>query len=112
MIQTIGLIISVYAIARIVQVPLEMGATQGGWVALPYKVRFFAVVAGAIGGKDESAMRTLWHAIFPKHSSVLSVQRAMCSFHTICPDPVREWRCEQGVRAMLWRNHHLSNSSP
>jgi len=45
MLQIIGLIVAVYAIARIVQVPLEMTATKDVWLGMPHFARV-AIVFG------------------------------------------------------------------
>lgn len=45
MLQTIGLIVAVYAMARIVQVPLEMTATREVWMGMPHFARV-AIVFG------------------------------------------------------------------
>ena len=45
MLQLIGLIVAVYAMVRVVQVPIEMTATKDEWLGLPFKTRFF-ILAG------------------------------------------------------------------
>jgi hypothetical protein len=37
MLQIIGLIVAVYAIARLIQVPVEMTAGKEDWLGLPFK---------------------------------------------------------------------------
>lgn len=48
MLQIIGLIVAVYAMVRVIQVPIEMTATKDEWLGLPFKVRFF-ILAGISG---------------------------------------------------------------
>lgn len=48
MLQIIGLIVAVYAIVRVIQVPIEMTATKDEWLGLPFKTRFF-ILAGISG---------------------------------------------------------------
>ena len=50
MLQTIGLIVAVYAMVRVVQVPIEMTATKEEWLGLPFKVRFFILVGVSAAG--------------------------------------------------------------
>lgn len=45
MLQVIGLIVAVYAMVRVVQVPIEMTSTKEEWLGLPFTVRFF-ILAG------------------------------------------------------------------
>lgn len=45
MLQIIGLIVAIYAMARIVQIPLEMTARHDDFMGVPFMTRFF-VVAG------------------------------------------------------------------
>lgn len=45
MVQTIGLIIAVYAVARLVQVPIEFTRGQEKWFGMPLFARFVAVAA-------------------------------------------------------------------
>ena len=48
MLQVIGLIVAVYAMIRVVQVPIEMTATKEEWLGLPFKLRFF-ILSGISG---------------------------------------------------------------
>lgn len=48
MLQIIGLIVAVYAMVRVIQVPIEMTATKDEWLGLPFKTRFF-ILAGISG---------------------------------------------------------------
>jgi len=48
MLQIIGLIVAVYAMIRLVQVPIEMSAGKEDWLGTPFKLRFF-ILAGASG---------------------------------------------------------------
>ncbi len=50
MLQVIGLIVAVYAMVRVVQVPIEMTATKEEWLGLPFKVRFFILAGVSAGG--------------------------------------------------------------
>ena len=50
MLQVIGLIIAVYAMVRVVQVPIEMTATKEVWLGLPFQVRFFILAGISAGG--------------------------------------------------------------
>jgi len=45
MLQVIGLIVAVYAMVRVVQVPIEMTANREEWLGLPFRTRFF-ILAG------------------------------------------------------------------
>jgi hypothetical protein len=46
--QIIGLIVAVYALVRLAQVPVEMTVGKETWLGFPFQVRFLAV-AGASG---------------------------------------------------------------
>ena len=48
MLQVIGLIVAVYTMIRLVQVPVEMSAAKEDWLGMPFKLRFF-ILAGASG---------------------------------------------------------------
>jgi len=48
MLQVIGLIVAVYAMIRVIQIPIEMTATQDQWLGLPFNVRLF-ILAGISG---------------------------------------------------------------
>lgn len=39
MLQVIGLIVAVYAMVRVIQVPIEMTAGREEWLGLPFKTR-------------------------------------------------------------------------
>ena len=39
MLQTIGLIIAVYTMVRVIQIPIEMTATKEDYLGLPFKIR-------------------------------------------------------------------------
>ena len=45
MLQVIGLIVAVYAMVRVVQVPIEMTANREEWLGLPFMARFY-ILAG------------------------------------------------------------------
>ncbi|MSQ94418.1 MAG: hypothetical protein EXR98_07665 [Gemmataceae bacterium] len=48
MLKVIGMIVAVYAMIRVIQVPIEMTATKEEWLGLPFKIRFF-ILAGISG---------------------------------------------------------------
>ncbi|WP_020470881.1 hypothetical protein [Zavarzinella formosa] len=48
MFQVIGLIIAVYAMIRMIQIPIEMTAGREDWLGMPFKIRFF-IIAGVSG---------------------------------------------------------------
>lgn len=50
MLQVIGLIVAVYAMIRVVQVPIEMTATKEEWLGMPFKVRFIILTAISVCG--------------------------------------------------------------
>lgn len=50
MLQVIGLIVAVYAMVRVVQVPIEMTAGREEWLGLPFKTRFFILAGISAGG--------------------------------------------------------------
>ena len=50
MLQVIGLIVAVYAMVRVVQVPIEMTAAREEWLGLPFKLRFFILAGISAGG--------------------------------------------------------------
>lgn len=50
MLQVIGLIVAVYAIVRVLQVPIEMTATKEIWLGMPFMVRFIILTAISGGG--------------------------------------------------------------
>ncbi len=45
MLQIIGLIIAVYAMVRLIQVPIEMSAVKDVWLGMPFLVRFLILAA-------------------------------------------------------------------
>lgn len=45
MLQIIGLIVVIYAMARMVHIPIEMSGSKEVWLGLPFLVRFF-ILAG------------------------------------------------------------------
>jgi hypothetical protein len=47
---SVVLIVVVYAIARLIQVPLEMSANQELWLKLPYMTRVFIVAGVSLAG--------------------------------------------------------------
>ena len=50
MLQVIGLIVAVYAMVRVIQVPIEMTANKEEWLGLPFTVRFFILAGVSAGG--------------------------------------------------------------
>ena len=50
MIQTIGLIIAVYAIIRLIQVPVEMTGRHDMWTKLPFNARLGCVFGLSVIG--------------------------------------------------------------
>lgn len=50
MLQVIGLIVAVYAMVRVVQVPIEMTAGREEWLGLPFNVRFFILAGVSAAG--------------------------------------------------------------
>ena len=59
MLQVIGLIVAVYAMIRVVQVPIEMTATKEEWLGVPFKVRFFVLSAISLAGLMALGLLTL-----------------------------------------------------
>lgn len=59
MLQIIGLIVAAYAMARLIQVPLEMSASAEEWLGLPLWVRFMIVAGVSIIGLLVLALLTL-----------------------------------------------------
>lgn len=50
MLQVIGLIVAVYAMVRVIQVPIEMTAGREEWLGLPFKIRFFILTGVSAAG--------------------------------------------------------------
>lgn len=59
MLQIIGLIVAVYAMVRVVQVPIEMTATREEWLGIPFKVRFFILSGISLAGLMALGLLTL-----------------------------------------------------
>lgn len=45
MIKIIGFMVAIYAMARMLQIPIEMSGSKDVWLGLPFQVRFF-ILAG------------------------------------------------------------------
>lgn len=50
MLQIIGLIVAVYAAARLAQVPVEMTARKEEWLGTPFALRFWYVAVVSLAG--------------------------------------------------------------
>ena len=59
MVQTIGLIVAVYAMARLMQVPIEAATEDGSWFSVPYGMRVSIVAGISLFGIGVLVMLTL-----------------------------------------------------
>ncbi len=59
MLQVIGLIVAVYAMIRVLQVPIEMTATKEEWLGFPFNVRFFILAGISLVGLMVLGLLTL-----------------------------------------------------
>ncbi len=89
MLQIIGLIVAVYAMVRLIQVPIEMTGAKEELIGLTFKVRFFIVAAMSAFGFLILGILTLILLLAPSNPFSLKPAPKRISY-------VSRWLCPEG----------------